>query len=275
MRCSTNSQRIHDYRDRYRSHRRIHLHNKRARSPGNYEQQLGAHLYNLLVNEKERFMLTHRLRGFSLIELAVVLVIVSILAMLAAPGLGTWSANAQVRATAESLKNDLRQAQAESIRRNRQVALILTNSVPGSATIAAGTTAGNWDIRVLPLLNSAEGANTTSGTTTFIKGKTQIASSGMTVTGDVSAICFNSVGRLASSTAAIADAGGATCAAPTSTNPRYFRVQNTRTDRPLWIQVYLGGQVRMCDPNKTLPTSPDACCTSRCCGLSSTTYCVY
>lgn len=236
---------------------------------------MGTHLDNLLANEKERFMLTHRLRGFSLIELAVVLVIVSILALLAAPGLGTWSANGQVRATAESLQNDLRQAQAESIRRNRQVALILTNSVPNSASITAGTTAGNWDIRALPLLNSAEGANTTSLTTTFIKGKTQIANSGTTVSGDVSAICFNSVGRIASSTAAIADAGGATCTAPTSNTPRNFRVQNARTDRPLWIQVYLGGQIRMCDPNKILSENPDACCTDRCCGLSATTYCVY
>lgn len=223
-------------------------------------------------------------RGFSLIELAIVMVIIAIFAVAAAPAFKTWMANARVRAVAEALANDLRMAQAESVRRSRQVAFVLTDSTPTIANPAstAATNAKNWVLYALPLLNSAEGANgiTAStkdgGTTGFLRGYSQANNSDTTVNGDVSVVCFNSLGRLASSSAAVANAGNASCAPPpTGGEPQYYRVQNKIGDRPLWVQVQLGGQIRMCDPNKTLPAQPDGCCKDRCCSKSSTTYCVY
>jgi hypothetical protein len=51
----------------------------------------------------------------------------------------------------------------------------------------------------------------------------------------------------------------------------FFRAQNGG-DRPIWVQAYLGGQLRLCDPNKSgTPAPPDACCTSVCCGISGLT----
>ena len=51
-------------------------------------------------------------RGFTLIELLVTIALIAILLLLAVPALGTWSADARVRSTAESLQNALRLAQA-------------------------------------------------------------------------------------------------------------------------------------------------------------------
>jgi type IV fimbrial biogenesis protein FimT len=210
------------------------------------------------------------MRGFTLIELAVVILIIGILVTLGIPTFSTWMANSRVRMVAESLENDLRQAQAEAVRRNRQVALVLTSSTPSAAAVAAVTPAKNWSVRALPLLNSDEGSSAMAGTTTFILGNAETASSDVTVAGDNAVVCFNSVGRLVTSATTIADAGDASCAAPTTNVPLYYKVQNASGDRPLWVQVYLGGRVRMCDPNKTLPSQPDGCCTSQCCGFGGT-----
>lgn len=224
------------------------------------------------------------LRGFSLIELMIVVVIIAIIVSAGAPAFRTWTADARVRTVAESLANDLRAAQAESVRRSRQVAFVLTNDTPTipSPGSTARASARNWALYALPLLNSSEGANqiteTTKegGTTGFVRGYSQVNNSDTTVNSDDAApTCFNSLGRLAVSGATVENAGSAACFVATSGAPRHYRVQNSATDRPLWVQVYLGGQIRMCDPNKRLPEQPEGCCTDRCCSLTNTTYCVY
>jgi type IV fimbrial biogenesis protein FimT len=201
------------------------------------------------------------MRGFTLIELMITLAVLAVIIMLGVPSFSLWAANGRVRMVAESLQNDMRQAQAEAGKRNRQVALILTNSAPSATPVAAAMSARNWSIRALPLLNSDE------ADPTFILGNAQTDQSDVVVKTDALAVCFNSVGRLVASAVQIPNAGGAACTAPTNNVPRYFRVQNANGDRPLWVQVYLGGQIRMCDPNKKSP-APDACCASECCGVA-------
>jgi type II secretion system protein H len=107
---------------------------------------MGDDVEQLLADEERRFVLTPRRRGFTLIELAIVLVIFGILMQLAIPSFRSWLANGRVRTVAESLQNDLRQAQAEAVRRNRQVALVLTDSSPTIANpeSTASTSARNW-----------------------------------------------------------------------------------------------------------------------------------
>lgn len=221
---------------------------------------MGAHLYHMLANEIERLMLSKHSQGFTLIELVIAMTSIGILAALGVPNFRTWLANTQARTVAEALQNDLRKAQAEAVRLNRQVALVLTNSTPSSGNISStpAGTARNWALYSLPLLNSDEGAASTAGTSTLIQTYIQDVGSTTTVTG-TSAICFSSLGRLVTQSTSIADAGNATCAPPTSTAPLNFNVQNSIGDRPLRIQVNLGGQIRMCDPSKNLSSHPDGC----------------
>jgi type IV fimbrial biogenesis protein FimT len=69
--------------------------------------------------------------------------------------------------------------------------------------------------------------------------------------------CFNSTGRQVSNTAT---GLGVDCTAPASaTTPSAFNVTKTGADRSLRVQVYLGGQIRMCDINKSISSSPDGC----------------
>lgn len=91
-------------------------------------------------------MLVVRIKGFSLVELMVVLTIMSVLLLFAVPEFTVWRANSEVHSIAEALQNDLRQAQAEAVRRNRQVAFVLTNDTPTEAnpSFTETVTGNNW-----------------------------------------------------------------------------------------------------------------------------------
>jgi type IV fimbrial biogenesis protein FimT len=187
-------------------------------------------------------------RGFSLIELMVTLTVLGILLAAAVPAFGTWTANARVRSVAESIQNGLRLAQTEAVRRNRQTVFALTNATPASG--AAPTANGsNWFIQSLPLVAGDPGAE-------FVQGGTFAKQSGVTITG-AALMCFNSTGRQVTNAAT---GLGATCTAPASvTAPSIFDVARTGSDRPMRVQISLGGQIRMCDPAKSISSQPDGC----------------
>jgi type IV fimbrial biogenesis protein FimT len=59
------------------------------------------------------------MRGLTLVEIAMVMAIMSLLLGLAGPSIRSWLRNTQVRASTETLLAGLRFAQAEAIRRDR------------------------------------------------------------------------------------------------------------------------------------------------------------
>jgi prepilin-type N-terminal cleavage/methylation domain-containing protein len=91
-----------------------------------------------------------RQRGFSMVELAVVLTIMGILIALGMPTLSEYMANARLGSTAQSFYNGMNLARSEAIRRNAQVEFAMTSTpiaagIENSLVPAANGT--NWVVR--------------------------------------------------------------------------------------------------------------------------------
>jgi type IV fimbrial biogenesis protein FimT len=194
-------------------------------------------------------MLTRKTSGFTLIELMVTLTLLGILLALAIPAFGTWIANSRVRTAAEIVQNALRLAQTEAVRANRQAVFGLSNTSPDAsnfATIVAVDNGAYWFVQTLPLM--------TGDAAQFVQAGTFAKQSGVTITGP-GLICFNSTGRQVTNSAL-----SATCTAPAdATHPTTINISKSGSDRALRIQVALGGQIRMCDPLKSISNQPDGC----------------
>lgn len=196
-----------------------------------------------------------RVRGFSLVELMVALAVLALLLAAAGPMIGQWSANARVRSVAEELQNGLRMAQTEAVRRNRQVVFAFTDDAPA---LDASPSAGgrNWLVRALPV------AGELADESFYIAGGTFGTQSQVVITArrggdDVALLCFNSLGRLVANSAT---GLGENCLVPADTvTPVAIDVSREGADRPMRVQVFLGGRVRMCDPARAVADSPDGC----------------
>lgn len=190
-----------------------------------------------------------RARGFTLIELMVTIALMALLLGLAGPAFTLWTRNAQVRTISDALQNGLRLAQTEAVRRNRQVVFFLTNTATCSDTTDPATNGSFWAVRTVALVAGET-------VTTVQCGNLSDSAPGVSITGPT-AICFNSMGRQVSN--ASPGAGTATCTVPGNT-PSTYDVSSTGSDRPLRVLVTVGGQVRQCDPARTLSASnPDGC----------------
>jgi type IV fimbrial biogenesis protein FimT len=182
--------------------------------------------------------------GFTLIELMVTIVLLAILLALGFPSMATWIRNSKIRTVSDSLQNGLRLAQAEALRRSRQTVFSLTNSTTPATTLTAVANGRNWSINTVQLLTDETAQFVEAGVLSSVGADVQI-------TGPAS-ICFNSLGRLVLNGS---PGTGAACAAAAAT----YDVTLTGADRPLRVSVSLGGQVRMCDPARSLSTSADGC----------------
>jgi type IV fimbrial biogenesis protein FimT len=192
--------------------------------------------------------------------MVVAIGIFALLVALTVPAMQVWIANAKVRAVADALQNGVRLAQAESLRRSRQVVFALTtNTTPQNGTFTAAANGTYWAIQTIPAMTDGTEAPVVVNT-----GVLTSAGSNVTITGQA-AICFNSMGRLVANTAT-ATGVGAACNVPTtsvnSTVPNLNYVINLTksdgtalADHKLQVEVALGGQVHLCDPTTTLSNS--------------------
>ena len=193
---------------------------------------------------------SRRASGFTMIEMAITMAVFAILVALGVPSMTTWIRNNKVRTVADSLQTGLRLAQAESLRRSRQVVFAMTNSTTPNTILPLPAVAGglSWAIYTVPSM--------TDGTEIpeFVaSGVLSNASTSVLVapSNGVSTVCFNSMGRLVANTSAnvIAVTGGDTCVQPSGTPPvQTFAISLAGADRPLQVNLSLGGQVHMCDP---------------------------
>jgi type IV fimbrial biogenesis protein FimT len=140
------------------------------------------------------------------------------------------------------------------------VVFALTNTTtPTSYPVGAVANGNSWVVYSLPSMTDG------SETPTFIaSGILSNANANVVINShSIAAVCFNSVGRLVNNTTNVATVtGGANCSVPTAHTPPawLFDVSTSTGDRPLEVQVGLGGQVHMCDPSLALSSAnPEGC----------------
>lgn len=204
-------------------------------------------------------------RGFSIIEIAVTLVVLGLLMTSAIPNITSWMRNTKLRNEAESLLAGLQQARNEAVRNNRPVTFWLVNlptatSMDNSCTVSAAGT--SWVVS----LNSPKskcGVGPSKETDPYITTSRVGAdgSNGVTVSGlqtdattAASSITFDAFGRKAAATAATATTDGLQIIdvkfASASTD-----------DRPLRIEISTSGLTRMCDAKVSDAADPRKCVT--------------
>lgn len=187
--------------------------------------------------------------GFTLIELMVTVVLLSLLLGLAAPNFRVWVRNAQVRTVSDALQNGARLAQSAALQRSRQVVFFLTSSQACTNTMAANANGVFWGIRTVPMAAGESSVVVQCGVLSDV-------ASGVAITGPT-AVCFNSMGRQTENTSTGVTGGNCTLAV---SGVSTYNVSATGADRSLRVLVTLGGQARLCDPARTLSDSaPDGC----------------
>ena len=185
-------------------------------------------------------------RGFSLIELMVVLTLLAFLLLLGLPAFTTMVKNTQIRTVGDALQNGIRIARAEALRTNQQTVFALTNATP-ALNVTPAANGSNWWVQTIP----HAGGDTASAVQNGSGALTDIAS-GVAITGPA-VLCFNSNGRLSAVSPGL---GSTTCSATAQS----FDITHPRGDLKLRVLVAVGGQVRLCDFRRTYSaTTPDGC----------------
>jgi type IV fimbrial biogenesis protein FimT len=202
--------------------------------------------------------------GFTMIEAMVTLAVFAILVALGVPTMSVWIRNNKVRSATDALQTGLRLAQAESLRRSRQVvfALITNTTTPTAIPLPAVANGTSWAIWTVPSMTDGSEAPQ------FVQsGDLSSAVSNLQVVGPA-AVCFNSVGRLTNSAGVNITniiGGGNSCTQPAVITPgvapvQAFAISIPGGDRPLQVNLGLGGQVHMCDPGVPISDShPEGC----------------
>ena len=191
--------------------------------------------------------------GFTLVELMVTLTIAALMLLASIPSFSAWIANAKIRSVADEIQNGLRLAQTEALRRNR-VSIFALTSVTPALNVAPVANGKNWFIQTLPLTSGA--TSETAASSDFVQGGNYAKQASVTITGPAM-VCFGPLGSVVSLAAASAiNVLGTACTSVANS----YSVTNGSADRALKVVVSVGGQVRMCDPKKTLSNdTPDGC----------------
>lgn len=197
-------------------------------------------------------------KGFSIIELAVVLVVIGMMLAGAMPTISEWLRNAKLRNQAEAVQSGIQQARNEAVRRNQPITFYLvsadsTNTLDDSCVVSASGTSWVISVRTPAGACDAAPAITSTDNTNPLIVRTHVGAdgaSGVAVSG------VASDGSTAASSVTF-DAFGRSSGDLTRVNIAY--ATSMSTDRPLRIDISSAGMVRMCDTAITDTTDPRRC----------------
>ncbi len=174
-------------------------------------------------------------RGFTLVELMITLLIVSILATMALPSFTDFIRRGQIRAASESVLNAMQLARSEAVKRNEPVVFILETREGSLAPLVLAS----WAVR--------DGAG--NAIQTSLESRQGEAEVAITLPpGAGSRLTFNGLGRVSDNVAG----GGATLTGITFSIPGIVLTRRIDVVAP-------GGQVRICDPAVNADTDPRRC----------------
>ena len=188
-------------------------------------------------------------RGFTILEVMIVITVAAFILASAMPSIGTWMRNTRIRTVAESMSNGLQQARNEAVRRNQQISFFLvtdSDAVSMSDSCALSSTSAGW---VVAAASPASKCSTDRDSFVALRPTGDI-SGGLTVAatdsaaGGATTVTFNGYGQ-------VSNVLPITC----------IRLRNP-TDasaRGLNVAINPGGQVRMCDPAVANASDPRIC----------------
>lgn len=196
--------------------------------------------------------------GFSIIELAVVMVVIGMMLMSAMPLMNDWMRNAKLRNQAEALQSGLQVARNEAVRRNQAITFYMVSSdsattLTDSCAVSANGT--SWVVSVrdpagecaaAPAVTSSDGSNPLIVRTHLgADGASGVSVSGLASDGTTAAssVTFDAFGRASGGLVRI--------------NVSYATGQ--ATDRNMRVDISPAGMVRMCDTAITDSSDPRRC----------------
>lgn len=196
-------------------------------------------------------------QGFTLLELMIVVTLIALMMMLAAPSITVWLQNLKVRNVGESIVSGLQLARMEAIRRNTRVTFSMVSTTDANCAMSA--TSPSWVVSrggVLPtsITSKCAGTLVDAGGDIIQKNSASIASQGMTITSTGSANCltYDGLGQIPTQ-------GSIACTTGITNIDISSPVANTIALR---VTVTSGGQVRLCYPDTAnqLPTNDPRKC---------------
>ena len=193
-------------------------------------------------------------RGFSIIELAVTLVVLGILITSAIPNITSWMRNTKLRNQTESLLAGLQQARNEAVRNNRAVTFWMVNLPTANSmdnNCALSATGTSWVVSMADPSGKCASAPSATNAPQIVTSRVGAdGSSGVSVSG------AKTNGTTAASSVTFDGFGRAT--AGLQVIDIKFATGNT-SDRPLRIEISTSGLTRMCDTSVATAGDPRTC----------------